>query len=201
MDGDPHGHQDRAPRHPAEWDRGRLRARPRGPRRARRGRVPPRRRWQRRIRSHGLRPPREGGRLVASGRPRAVRRRVHRTPRIGGCDRGADRMSADNWTTCLNCANIAYRAAEKRIDELNTELDQAYGTISREEYAALVTKVEQAKRMVLDERAQVSTLREDYEFSGASDGEVLVSYHGCCTGCGYGARYEHTIVLTPGGGR
>jgi len=87
-------------------------------------------------------------------------------------------MSADNWTVCPRCFDNAQREA----DEAKVEVMGLYGTIPVEEFDA------RRKALVEPNAADFATFREDYEFYGASEGEVQASYSGGCGKCGLSAE-------------
>lgn len=86
-------------------------------------------------------------------------------------------MSADNWAECPRCI----RRAQAALAEQNETLRKAYQTLPMEEFVRLSAELK-AKAEVL--RPDRRTFREDYEFYGAEDGAVRVSYRGECTVCG-----------------
>lgn len=93
-------------------------------------------------------------------------------------------MSADNWTTCPACAH-------KKSQELAGEqdhVDAMYGTVSVEEFDAARAALQERRMKPMDE-----TFREDYEFWGAHEGTLHVSYEGRCTVCGTGTKHEDAI--------
>ncbi|MDA4131526.1 MAG: hypothetical protein OK454_00160 [Thaumarchaeota archaeon] len=82
-------------------------------------------------------------------------------------------MSADNWTTCPAC----YDKAQKEAIEEHERVANLYGVISVEEFDA-----ERAALPDIDPQID-STFREDYEFYGASQGEIHYIYKGRCMTC------------------
>jgi endogenous inhibitor of DNA gyrase (YacG/DUF329 family) len=52
------------------------------------------------------------------------------------------------------------------------------------------------------EQYDSSTFREDYCFSGASEGVVTAEYRGYCTTCGLKVSFDHVVDFypTPGAG-
>lgn len=83
-------------------------------------------------------------------------------------------MSADNWTTCPRCAD----AREDQLRALDIDIANAYGSVSVEEFDRM-----RRERDDLAAAAPEPTFREDYEFWGAADGVIHVSYSGECTRC------------------
>jgi hypothetical protein len=96
-------------------------------------------------------------------------------------------MSADNWGICPRCQ----KKEEKRRERLEKKIEEAYGTLPREQYLALVKEAEAPQPEVK------RTLREDYELGTEEDGEFYVTYRCSCNVCGYAAKFEHKEVLTP----
>ena len=91
-------------------------------------------------------------------------------------------MSADNWAQCPRCA-FRRRTA---ICDLLAKAAQAYGSVP-------VTEFDQMRKAAADLECQPiePTFREDYEISGAEDGEVVVSYSGSCNRCGLNLTFDH----------
>lgn len=91
-------------------------------------------------------------------------------------------MSADNWATCPRC--MKRREAETE----NAEIDVAasYGEVPLDEW-------EEMRRRQSDLIAAEPnrTLREDYEFHGASDGEVIAEYSASCDICDLRVSFTH----------
>lgn len=93
-------------------------------------------------------------------------------------------MSASNWTSCPRCAKSLVRA----VDELRALIADKYGKVTIEEFDNLRARLKAAE----DEAANpYQTLREDYEFYGAEDGEVVASYSNSCTKCGLKTEFTH----------
>lgn len=97
-------------------------------------------------------------------------------------------MSADNWTDCPACIEMANRDYNRALVEFNS----AYGNVPEKEYLALKDKVAEGPRPV------ESTFAEYYEIYGAEDGVVKVTYSGVCKVCGTRLEFkeEHPIDLT-----
>lgn len=85
-------------------------------------------------------------------------------------------MSADNWDICPRCVHEANKAAQAEHDRVR----ESYGKVPPEQYEAERAALPQLPVSPEDHR----TLREDYEFTGASKGTIHYSY-GCeCNACG-----------------
>ena len=84
-------------------------------------------------------------------------------------------MSADNWTTCPRCT----RRREEKLRASAIKVAEAYGKVPVEEWDAMRSAQSDAEA-----EGQEHTLREDYEFYGADEGEVVSSYSCSCTKCG-----------------
>ena len=95
-------------------------------------------------------------------------------------------MSADNWAQCPRCA--ANRQAAVR--DLIAKAAQAYGVLPISEFDKL-----RQSAVDLECESLNSTYRENYEISGAEDGEVVVSYRGSCARCGLSLKFEDTHPL------
>jgi hypothetical protein len=96
-------------------------------------------------------------------------------------------MSADNWTTCPRCfadARDAFEVERERVASL-------YGQVPVEEFDA-------ARAALVEPKADdFVTFREDYEWYGASTGEVSGSYRGGCSKCGLNTEVETTRRFWP----
>jgi len=82
-------------------------------------------------------------------------------------------MSADKWDVCPRCLD---EALKKKVADA-AAAEAAYGVIPREEYADLLLTAEALVNLE-------ATFRQDYEFYGASEGTLTISYGGTCTECG-----------------
>lgn len=82
-------------------------------------------------------------------------------------------MGADNWTVCPRCFDNARRAA----DEAKVAVMALYGVVPVEEFDA------QRDALAEPTEGDFTTFREDYEFYGASWGEVHATYKGDCSQC------------------
>lgn len=91
-------------------------------------------------------------------------------------------MSADNWGICPRCK----QAKEKEQELAQFRADQAYGTVSQDEYIALLEVAQQ------DPEAMKYELREDYElWIDTDEGTFNVFYKACCHTCNFSFSYEH----------
>lgn len=92
-------------------------------------------------------------------------------------------MSADNWARCPRC----WHRKNKDLTERWAKLNASYGQITLEEFdrirAVLTKETDELEDMD-------SNFREDYEFYGAEDGIVNVSYSGECRLCGLKLKFE-----------
>lgn len=84
-------------------------------------------------------------------------------------------MSADNWAVCPRCA----KRHEAALVEGSERVAEAYGKVTVEEWDRMRAEQREAEQKVPER-----TFREDYEFYGAEDGEVVANYSGSCTACG-----------------
>jgi hypothetical protein len=91
-------------------------------------------------------------------------------------------MSADNWDSCPRCLKRALHVYGKQADAVAT----LYGKVSVEEFDAA------RKGLVVPQREDFVTFREDYETSGAASGIVTVTYSGTCTVCRLALSFEHS---------
>ena len=97
-------------------------------------------------------------------------------------------MSADNWTQCPRCT---FRG-NQRLEARAAEVKALYGTVSVQDF-------DEARKALESERTKFGSrpanFREDYEFYGAKDGTVTVSYSGGCEDCGLSLHLheEHPI--------
>jgi hypothetical protein len=94
-------------------------------------------------------------------------------------------MSADNWAQCPKCHDLKLKAWQQAVRDKQEYLASVYGKVTAEEYMLLVDKpvdVENPGEMDED-NSRTATFREDYEFYGARDGVVEVSYRGGCAVC------------------
>ena len=89
-------------------------------------------------------------------------------------------MSADNWAVCPRCVT---RAKKTEADQL-AKVMATYGKIPVAEFDAARAAI----KPVRDEDHR--TFREDYEISGASDGDVTVDYSGGCSTCGLRLNFK-----------
>src|SRR4051812_14137464 len=91
-------------------------------------------------------------------------------------------MSASNWAICPRCRDNAKAEVAAAIQ---AAVD-AYGKVPADEYEELQRHIG-----VLSARSVQATFREDYEFYGAEDGEVVADYSGHCQTCGLGVDFTH----------
>ena len=93
-------------------------------------------------------------------------------------------MSADRWTTCPRCSEIARKAKEAQQEAARA----AYGVLPVEEFDRLRAEAEQPVE-------EDESVREDYGFYGFEEGKVVAVYEASCKTCGLSAkfRYEHPI--------
>lgn len=83
-------------------------------------------------------------------------------------------MSANNWAVCPKCVAEAKREA----DEAHAKVYVQYGKVSLGEFDRLRVDLETV------DPEDFRSFREDYEFYGAEEGEIQVSYSGNCSQCG-----------------
>ena len=74
-------------------------------------------------------------------------------------------MNADNWTVCPRCT----RGREEKLRASSIKVAEAYGKVPVEEWDAMRSAQSDADA---EAEGQEHTLREDYEFYGADEGEV-----------------------------
>ncbi|WP_010550490.1 hypothetical protein [Brachybacterium paraconglomeratum] len=91
-------------------------------------------------------------------------------------------MSADNWTTCPRCT----RRREAEIESAEEKIALAYGKVPLDEWEEM-----RRRQSDLITRKPDRTLREDYEFHGASDGEVVADYSASCDTCDLRVSFTH----------
>lgn len=91
-------------------------------------------------------------------------------------------MSADNWTTCPRCT----KRREAEIEAAEREVAEAYGKVPLDEWEEMGRR-----KSELITRTPDHTLREDYEFHGASDGEVIAEYSASCDICDLRVSFTH----------
>ena len=101
-------------------------------------------------------------------------------------------MSAKNWAVCPRCRARRQQTAQRLWDAAAN----AYGVVPRVEYERLYNAAAAyALRELNDDRAANRTFREDYEITGAADGEVVINYSGWCTQCNLSLAVEHRHSL------
>ena len=94
-------------------------------------------------------------------------------------------MSADNWARCPRCL----QDAENALAAQGAEVDAAYGKVSVEEFDRMRDALYRAREHINGENAYRS-FREDYEITGAENGEVEVTYSGECNKCGLKLKFN-----------
>lgn len=96
-------------------------------------------------------------------------------------------MSADNWAHCPRCVGQAREAHDAAV----ATVIASYGQIPVEEF--------DAKRAALADfdPEPFKTFREDYEFYGAEDGEIVADYSGHCSKCGLGLDFQEHREFWP----
>jgi hypothetical protein len=92
-------------------------------------------------------------------------------------------MSADNWALCPRCIDNHV----KDIKRAQAELDASYGKVPLDQFDDMRAGVANLRTSTPAE-----TFREDYEFYGAEDGEVVATYRGHCSKCDLSVRFEHS---------
>lgn len=97
-------------------------------------------------------------------------------------------MSADNWAVCPKCLDDAQKAS----DALQAEMDASYGKIPLNEFDELRSRADADIDM-----DKITTFREDYEFWGADEGVVHVSYSGHCGVCGTKCNFKEEHLFYP----
>lgn len=95
-------------------------------------------------------------------------------------------MSADNWARCPRCAT----RRETTLVEDSKALEADYGVIPAVEWMERKAALDNAIST-----PQEITLREDYEFYGAEDGAVQVSYSCGCDECGLRFSFQETYPI------
>ena len=99
-------------------------------------------------------------------------------------------MSADNWTTCPKCKDTH----SAKLAAMFAKVVEAYGKVTVAEFDALRANYDAAAAKPLPQ-----TFREDYEFSGAAEGQVTADYHGSCSACGLEVAFDHSVAFYPEG--
>jgi hypothetical protein len=91
-------------------------------------------------------------------------------------------VSADNWAVCPACAH----RRKQEIDIFRAQVADAYGTLSVGEFDSLRAQLAEMEAKPLPDE----TFREDYEFYGADEGTVYVSYSGACQVCDLSVEFR-----------
>jgi hypothetical protein len=97
-------------------------------------------------------------------------------------------MSADNWTTCPRCA----AERQEEIEKLDQSITESYGKVSVDEFDNQRSKLSMHRALPLDR-----TWREDYEFYGADEGSLHISYSGGCSVCGLSHKVDRVEQFWP----
>jgi hypothetical protein len=103
-------------------------------------------------------------------------------------------MSADNWAKCPRCV----ARAEKELAEREAEVSALYGEVPVDEFDLARVELTQ-DRAKHDKDDAYRTFREDYEFYGAEDGEVVAVYAGSCKECGLKLNFRHVHPIDVAG--
>jgi ribosomal protein S27AE len=90
-------------------------------------------------------------------------------------------MSADNWARCPRCADDH----AKDVERAQAALDASYGKVPLDQFDKMRAEVASLRASTPPE-----TFREDYEFYGAEDGEVVAEYRGQCSKCGLSVKFQ-----------
>ena len=90
-------------------------------------------------------------------------------------------MSADNWSKCPKCKEVAEKDKAKLIEKAA----ESYGKIEVEKYDDMVKKASGV--VELEE-----TLREDYEFYLEED-ILSIKYNCSCNKCRFSYSYVRTV--------
>lgn len=92
-------------------------------------------------------------------------------------------MSADNWAICPQCV----KNLRDEILALHARVEQAYGTVNRDEYDRIVAELKSKEGTQIIK----TTLREDYEI-GIVEDMFDIHYGASCTDCGYSFKYQYS---------
>lgn len=92
-------------------------------------------------------------------------------------------MSADNWAVCPRCT----KKREEDLIAFDLKVANAYGTEPMEVFEGMRAELASKQAEPMPE-----TLREDYEFWGADEGVLYVSYRCHCQACGLSHKFEHS---------
>jgi hypothetical protein len=95
-------------------------------------------------------------------------------------------MSADHWSTCPKCK----ADKERRVSAAREEARAMYGKVPQEEYLEAIDRFPKAESTELDEN-----MGWYYEFFGAEDGVLGISFSCQCRDCGYKFNYNHTVDM------
>jgi Fe-S oxidoreductase len=94
-------------------------------------------------------------------------------------------MSASNWEICPRCLAVAQQAH----DEAFQAVIEKYGEIPVEQFNKKRAEV------IPVQPEDYRTFREDYEFHGIPNGELVVDYYGECTECKLSLTFKESKTL------
>lgn len=95
-------------------------------------------------------------------------------------------MSADNWTTCPRCT----KRREAEIEKAEIDVAASYGKVALDDWEEM-----RRRKSDLIARKPDHTLREDYEFHGADEGEVVAEYSASCDTCDLRVSFTHRHLI------
>ena len=95
-------------------------------------------------------------------------------------------MSADKWTVCPRCT----KRREAAIEAADGEVADAYGKVPLDEWEEM-----RRRKSDLITSKPDHTLREDYEFHGADEGEVVADYSASCDTCDLRVSFTHRHLI------
>lgn len=101
-------------------------------------------------------------------------------------------MSADNWAQCPKC--LAEAAEE--IEAMEKNVRDAYGNVDVDTFDDMRNDL----ATLCDAQNEYNfkrTFREDYEFYGADEGALHISYRGGCTVCDCSLTIDETRKFYP----
>jgi hypothetical protein len=131
---------------------------------------------------------------------RGLHHRIHPESRgvkaSGEVGAGDPVTAVGNWAMCPRCKTTREDAAA----EAHRNAIAAYGIVSVTKFDALRDEADRLSELIDNPpgAGQGRTFREDWEITGAEDGEVFVGYCGACTDCGLTLKFEHTHPLDIG---
>jgi len=97
-------------------------------------------------------------------------------------------VSADNWAICPKCTDKRTQESRERAEAIA----EAYETIPVDEWDLM-----REEARIEDEIRVEATFREDYEFCGADEGTLYISYSGACSKCGLSLEHKDEIKFYP----